>query len=129
MPLFMRCCQQDAEDYFEEMLELLSYVTYYAKDISPHLWELVPRLHAVYHEWGRDYVNNISVPLDNFISRSPEAFLTLQNGGLVQMVVSIIRDALVSTESVESFQETDAHGAPRLVESMLHACRGPSPGG
>ena len=124
MPLFTRCCQQDAEDYFEEMLELLAYITYYATDISPQLWELVPQLHAVYHDWGRDYVNNLSVPLDNFISRSPEAFLTLQNGGIVQMVVSIIRDALVSEHATESFQEGDAHGAPRLIESMMHACPG-----
>ena len=124
LPLFARCCEQDAEDYFEEMLELLSYITYYATAISAPLWELVPKLHAVYHDWGRDYINNLAVPLDNYISRSPDAFLTIQNGALVQMVVSIVRDALVSEHATESFQETDAHGAPRLIESMLHACRG-----
>ena len=28
---------EDAEDYFEEMLELLSYVTYYTYQISPQV--------------------------------------------------------------------------------------------
>merc|ERR1719502_1140438 len=124
MPLLVRCCQQDAEDYFEEMLELLSYITYYASEISPALWELVPRIHNVYHDWGRDYINNISVPLDNIITRSPDAFLTIQNGSLVQMVLSIIRDALVSELSVEGFQEGGSHGAPKLAESLLHNCHG-----
>jgi len=124
LPLFRRCCQQDAEDYLEEMLELLSYITYYASEISPQLWELVPCLHTVYQDWGREYMNSLAVPLENVISRSPEAFLTLHNGQLVQMVVSMCRDALVSEQAIESLTEPDQHGAPKLVEAILHSCRG-----
>ena len=124
MPLFARCCEQDAEDYFEEMLELLNYVVYYAESISPQLWSLVPKLHSIYHDWGREYLNQLGNCLDSFITRSPEAFLTINNGQLVQSIVSICRDALISDEAKESMQDYDQHGAPKLVESMLHACRG-----
>ena len=124
LPLFKRCIQDaDGEDYIEDMLEVLSYITYHAKAIPPPMWELVPMMHAAFHDWAREYLNQMMGPLDNLISRSPELFLTLENGRYVEMILSMCRLALIG-EGSDEIEESDLHGAPQLLESILQNCHG-----
>ena len=39
------------------------------------MWSLWPQLIACFHEWAVDYLENLLVPLDNFISRGTPHFL------------------------------------------------------
>jgi hypothetical protein len=39
------------------------------------MWSLWPQLIACFHEWAVDYLENLIVPLDNFISRGTPHFL------------------------------------------------------
>lgn len=47
--------------------------------ISSQIWSLWPLLYQAYNEWAFDYFENILVPIDNFISRGTEVFLSGQN--------------------------------------------------
>ena len=47
--------------------------------ISPRMWSLWPLLHTAYNEWAMDYLDNILVPLDNFISKGTEVFLACKS--------------------------------------------------
>ena len=47
--------------------------------ISEQMWTLWPQLIQCFHEWAIDYFENILVPLDNFISRGTDTFLSGQN--------------------------------------------------
>jgi hypothetical protein len=38
-----------------QLLEILSYLTYYNTTITPRIWSLWPQLHKVVMEWGIDY--------------------------------------------------------------------------
>ena len=76
MPLFTRCCREDAEDFFDEMLEVLQYLTFYTPVISARLWTLVPLMHEAFHTWAREYINGMLPALDNFVHRSTELFLS-----------------------------------------------------
>ena len=40
LPLLERLTRVEGEDYFEDALELLSYLTYYSPNISPGLWNI-----------------------------------------------------------------------------------------
>jgi hypothetical protein len=42
-----------------------------------------------YHKWAADYVNNMLAPIDNYMSRGTEVFLTTQNPNYVKMVMDI----------------------------------------
>lgn len=59
-------------------MEILSYVTYFTPTISPEIWALWPLLMASLREWAVDYFENMLVPLDNFISRGTDRFLTAE---------------------------------------------------
>jgi len=76
MPMLHKMMGESAREYFEDVNEVLSYLTYYSPAISDELWTIFPRLHEAFHTWAFEYVNNMLVPIDNFISRSTERFIT-----------------------------------------------------
>lgn len=54
--------------------------------ISSQMWTLWPLIYQSYNEWAFDYFENILVPLDNFISRGTEVFLSSQNPNYLEQV-------------------------------------------
>ena len=68
------------------------------------------------------------VPIDNFISRATERFIT--GGAMVgdeatpylAMVMSICRATL--TTHAQNLPDQEQHGACKLLESLLHNCHG-----
>ena len=96
LPLLERLTRVEGEDYFEDALELLSYLTYYSPNISPGLWSLYPRLHAAYLSFAKEHTNSIITPLDNYISRGTDAFLGLEGGRYVGMLLEMARAALIT---------------------------------
>ena len=124
LPLFRRCLgDAEGEDYIDDMLEILSYISYHAKPVSPELWQLVPLMHSAFNDWGMEYINQMMGPIDNFITRSPELFLGLENGKYVELVLGMCRLGLIG-ESHKDVDPNDLHGCPQLLESMLQNCPG-----
>lgn len=62
----------DDQDVYEEVLGIVSYLTYYSPSISLAMWQLYPIMCKALHDWAMDYFENILIPLDNYISRSTE---------------------------------------------------------
>lgn len=54
--------------------------------ISPRMWSLFPQLHQCYMEWGFNYLENLLVPLDNYISRGTDVFLSCKDPNYHAMV-------------------------------------------
>ena len=71
------------EEYFEEMLEVISYLTFYQPTISARMWQVLPWLHSAFHSWAKDYINQMLPPLNNFIHRGTAEFVTRENGQCV----------------------------------------------
>lgn len=44
-----------------QVLEMLSYLTYYGQSISERLWSLWPQIETAVNEWAFDYWENILV--------------------------------------------------------------------
>jgi hypothetical protein len=44
--------------------------------ISERVWSLWPQIHQCFHEWAVDYFEHILVPVDNYITRGTETFLS-----------------------------------------------------
>lgn len=78
-PMMWRMLSSEGQDVFEEILDLVAYFTYFAPAVSARMWTLWPRLHQCFDEWAIDSFDSILVPLDNFISRGTEVFLTSQS--------------------------------------------------
>lgn len=118
-PLMQKLISTEGQDVFEDVLELLAYFTYFPPTVSDRLWSLWPQLHSCLLEWAIDYWEHILVPLDNFISRGTERFLTCTNPNYQESVYQMVHHSLSG-----QFQEVDILSAPKLMEVVLQNCRG-----
>ena len=121
LPLLERLTRVEGEDYFEDALELLSYLTYYSPNISPGLWSLYPRLHAAYLSFAKEHTNSIITPLDNYISRGTDAFLTLEGGRYVGMLLEMARAALITYSDDQG--DADVFGGAQVTGRHCHHSR------
>ena len=71
MPVLVRMVSGGdvVDDLLEEVLELLSYMTYYAETLRPPMWALWPTLVRLPIAKGLEHFGTVLAPLDNFISK------------------------------------------------------------
>jgi len=118
MPIMRKMLTQDGYDVYEEVLEICSYMTYYAPAVSPGMWELWPIMVDALQTWGMQYFENVLVPMDNYISRGTETFLATQQ--CKEDVLRLASGVLMSPE----MQDPECFPAPKLLECVLQNCRG-----
>lgn len=51
------------------------------------MWSLWPLLHSAYNDWAMEYLDNILVPLDNFISKGTDVFLACKSPDYLAQVL------------------------------------------
>lgn len=82
-PILEKYSSEAGLDVFEEITQLITYLTYFAPAITPRMWTLFPRLLNCLDTWAIDYWSDTLLPLDNFISRGTEIFLTAPAASVV----------------------------------------------
>lgn len=55
--------------------------------ISPRMWSLWPLLYKAFNDWAGEYLDNILVPLNNFISKGTEVFLACKSPDYLAQVL------------------------------------------
>ena len=119
-PLMQRMISTDGQDVFEEVLEIVAYLTYYSPTISDRMWGLWPQLLAALDDWAIDYFDNILVPLDNFISRGTERYLAGTAPNYQADMFAAVQRILMNPE----VDDGDCKCAAQLIECVLLNCRG-----
>jgi len=103
-------------DMFSDYIQILTYFTFHG-DISDALWAVFDQYVEIYFSWGRDFLQELLKPFDNFISRSTDKFLSR---GSLEKIWNIYKNALESEHSGES----DAAIGCDLIEVVFVYCRG-----
>jgi hypothetical protein len=133
LPLVERLIDPDSSEFFEDVLEVLSYLTYYSPQISTDVLGLLPRLVAAFADWAIEFSNQMLVPLDNMVTRATDAFLAAtdaQGTPYVTLLLSLpervlgVGDGEPSAGRERLLPESECHGAVRLLQSLLHNCAG-----
>ncbi|KAL3141839.1 hypothetical protein ABBQ32_004507 [Trebouxia sp. C0010 RCD-2024] len=119
-PIMQAMCSEDGQDVFEEILEMISYFTYFSPEISARMWSLWPLLYKAFKEWAREYLDNILVPLNNFISKGTEVFLACKSPDYLAQA----SEMACKTLEDEKLGEEEVQPAPKLLEVILQNCRG-----
>ncbi|KAJ6808075.1 importin beta-like SAD2 [Iris pallida] len=120
LPIMHRMLTTDGQEVFEEVLEIVSYMTFYSPTISLEMWSLWPLMMKALEDWAIDFFENILVPLDNYISRSTTHFLTCKDPDYQQ----ILWIRLSSIMSDTNMEDTDIVPAPKLIEVIFQNCKG-----
>nr|CAD1836507.1 unnamed protein product [Ananas comosus var. bracteatus] len=120
LPIMQRMLTPDGEEVFEEVIEIVTYMTYFSPTISMAMWSLWPLIMDALQDWAVDFFENILVPLNNYISRDTAHFLACKEPDYQQSLwvtlSSIITDKNLNDDDIEP--------APKLIAAVLQNCNG-----
>ncbi|KAK9824621.1 hypothetical protein WJX72_011782 [[Myrmecia] bisecta] len=119
-PVMQKMCSAEGQEIFEEILEIISYFTYFSPEISARMWSLWPLLYQCFQDWAVDYFENILVPLDNYISRGTPVFVASTSPNYLEQASKMAESALTNAD----MDEDDVVSAPKLLEVIIQNCTG-----
>jgi len=128
VPLCLQILGNDGEyiEYLEYALDILTFLTYFPDEISPQLWEAFPLIYVAFDQWAFDYLNLMVPPLENFIGKSPQHFLSgrasTPEGDVTY--IDLVFSMVAKTVAEERSSESECRKALSLYMSILHNCRG-----
>ncbi|KAJ6686935.1 IMPORTIN-7 8 11 [Salix purpurea] len=120
LPIMRRMLTTDGQEVFEEVLEIVSYMTFFSPMISMEMWSLWPLMIEALGEWAIDFFPNILVPLDNYISRGTAHFLACREPDYQQSLWKMISSIMVDG----NLEDSDIEPAPKLIEVVFQNCKG-----
>ncbi|KAG9141479.1 hypothetical protein Leryth_001925 [Lithospermum erythrorhizon] len=120
LPIMRRMLTTDGQEVFEEVLEIVSYMTFFSPTISLDMWSLWPLMMEALSDWAIDFFPNILVPLDNYISRSTAHFLSCKEPDYQQSLWNMISSIMAD----KNFEDGDIEPAPKLIEVVFQSCKG-----
>ncbi|XP_043705839.1 importin beta-like SAD2 [Telopea speciosissima] len=120
LPIMRRMLTTDGQEVFEEILEIVSYMTFFSPTISLEMWSLWPLMMEALTDWAIDFFPNILVPLDNYISRSTEHFLTCKDPDYQQNLWNVLSSIMTD----KNMEDNDIEPAPKLIEVVFQNCKG-----
>ncbi|KAG6422846.1 hypothetical protein SASPL_113228 [Salvia splendens] len=120
LPIMRRMLTTDGQEVFEEVLEIVSYMTFFSPTISLEMWSLWPLMMEALADWAIDFFPNILVPLDNYISRSTAHFLTCKEPDYQQSLWTMVSSVMAD----KNLEDGDIEPAPKLIQVLFQNCRG-----
>lgn len=120
LPILRTMLTTDGQEVFEEILEIVSYMTFFSPTISLNMWGLWPLMMEALADWSIDFFPNILVPLNNYISRGTAHFLTCKEPDYQQSLWSMISSFMAD----KNMEDNDIEPAPKLIEIVFLNCRG-----
>jgi hypothetical protein len=120
LPIMTKMLTTDGQEIYEEVLEIVSYMTFFPPMISINMWSLWPLMTEALVDWAIDFFPNILVPLDNYISRGTLHFLTCKEPDYQQSLWKLISSIMGDTK----LEDGDIEPAPKLIEVLFQNCRG-----
>ncbi|XP_077226915.1 importin beta-like SAD2 [Tasmannia lanceolata] len=120
LPIMRRMLTIDGQEVYEEVLEIVSYMTFISPTISMEMWSLWPLMMEALADWAIDFFENILVPLDNYISRSTAHFLTCKDPDYQQSLWNMLSSVMAD----KTMEDHDIEPAPKLIEVVFQNCKG-----
>ncbi|KAE8658411.1 Importin beta-like SAD2-like protein [Hibiscus syriacus] len=120
LPIMQRMLTTDGREVFEEVLEIVSYMTFFSPTISLEMWSLWPLMFEALADWAIDFFPNILVPLDNYISRGTAHFLSCKEPDYQKSLWNMISSVMAD----KTLEDNDIEPAPKLIEVVFQNCRG-----
>jgi hypothetical protein len=120
LPIMQRMLTTDGQEVFEEVLEIVSYMTFFSPSISLEMWSLWAVMMEALADWAIDFFPNILVPLDNYISRGTAHFLTCKDPDYQQSLWNMVSSIMADKD----MEDNDIVPAPKLIEVVFQNCRG-----
>mmetsp|Transcript_103123 Transcript_103123/g.166244 ORF Transcript_103123/g.166244 Transcript_103123/m.166244 type:complete len:1085 (+) Transcript_103123:63-3317(+) len=123
VPLLHLCLSKDPSgdypytEFIEDVLEVMTRLTYYSPEISELLWTLYQPLATCLTEWALDYVSEFQMSFMNYISRASAAFVSVPQRP--ETMFRVCQRVLEHSNSLDS----DVVDICLLAQTMLLHCQ------
>uniref|UniRef100_A0A0G4I8L9 Importin N-terminal domain-containing protein n=1 Tax=Chromera velia CCMP2878 TaxID=1169474 RepID=A0A0G4I8L9_9ALVE len=126
----------DGGDFMEQAMDLLAYLTFYNPEIDNTLWSLFPRLHQsvcggstplfplpapLERGWAPDYIGNMLIPLDNYMTRGVDTFVAGHHPETGKPYRELVFEIVVRAFECEALSPPDLVMALR-IHGLLFEC-------
>ena len=119
-PLLNDAVHPKAAEFFEEVLNIINILLYLNPNpISPFMWSLLPRIIDAYETYATDYLACLVRPIDNYLSKGTQHFISCKQPNYLQLVLNIIERPLASQS-----EGSDSSYACKLLEAIFAHSRG-----
>eukprot|EP01126_Amoeba_proteus_P045958 TRINITY_DN5172_c0_g1_i2.p1 TRINITY_DN5172_c0_g1~~TRINITY_DN5172_c0_g1_i2.p1 ORF type:complete len:631 (+),score=189.97 TRINITY_DN5172_c0_g1_i2:875-2767(+) len=108
----------ELDELLTEYIVITAIMSFYSESISDNLWLMFDKLCDIYVEFGGGFLDELLGPLDNFVSRSTDKFLS--NPRYQQRLCSIYQRLLEDSSS----EERECGDAAQLMEVIFVYCKG-----
>eukprot|EP01094_Clydonella_sp_ATCC50884_P012896 TRINITY_DN2318_c0_g1_i1.p1 TRINITY_DN2318_c0_g1~~TRINITY_DN2318_c0_g1_i1.p1 ORF type:complete len:1032 (-),score=466.14 TRINITY_DN2318_c0_g1_i1:446-3541(-) len=100
-PLLSVGIDEDFHEFFEEIIRVVSFLTYYLDSHSERMWSLFPRLCQAFTDgWAIDSLPSMIIPLDNFMSKDRDVFLSQS---YMENVMGVVRAIIPDEHMPEKY--------------------------
>ncbi|CAA6659826.1 unnamed protein product [Spirodela intermedia] len=129
LPIMKRMLTTDGQDVFEEVLEIVSYMTFFSPTISLEMWSLWPLIMEALGDWAIDFFEILivffvccrySCSIRQLHIRGTSHFLTCKQPDYQQSLWNTL-SLIMSDRNIE---DGDIESAPKLIEVVFQNCKG-----
>eukprot|EP00003_Mantamonas_plastica_P027629 TRINITY_DN599_c0_g1_i3.p1 TRINITY_DN599_c0_g1~~TRINITY_DN599_c0_g1_i3.p1 ORF type:complete len:973 (+),score=438.01 TRINITY_DN599_c0_g1_i3:900-3818(+) len=120
MPVLRECLMEDGMEYFDEALEIISFLTYCTPEVSDDMWDLFPMITDAFFQFAYDYLGEMLRPLINYMTRDAERMVNGADGKYLKALLDMCEFMLVK----DHIAEFDAGSGAQLMINMLQYCEG-----
>lgn len=123
-PIFDQFLCELGMDILEELLELITYITYYSPSISPRMWSLYPRILEIMPVWGLDFFQDFVPVIDNYISRGLQVFVHSTDPPFLALTNGMLEKSYSQDSDGFGTDEEVYLGCAAIIQVILENCRG-----
>lgn len=123
-PILEQCLCEEGMDIIEELLEIITYITYYSPSISQRMWSLYPRILDIMPTWGTDFFQDFVPVIDNYISRGLHVFIHSTEPSFLALTNAMLEKSFNQESDGFGTDEEVYVGCAAIIQVILENCRG-----
>jgi hypothetical protein len=129
IPMIQLLLRDDGEhiDYLENTLDILSYLSFFSPHLTDQMWQFFPMMYVAFDNFACDYIDNFTIPMDNYISRGTDVFLGAGWGPAVcrgMTPLDMVTGMVLKSFENDGQSGVDSTKACKLLLSVFHHCHG-----
>lgn len=118
-PVIDSIIKRENQELIEDVVDMMTFFTYYPPQISARMWSLFPKVHSAYMTWAFESFEYFAAVLENFLIRGKETFVSCKSPDYFALFNQMVEHALTG-----DYQEVDFHPALKLIAVALQNLKG-----
>jgi hypothetical protein len=128
LPMLHSLLNKDASyEFIDGAISIISFFTYFGDTISPNMWTVCGPLLQSLNDWAIDYLDDMMIPLLNFVVKGTSTFLqatSATNGqSMVGLLLSVVEKIFTAPYDEDDDSPRDVKCAASMLTTLITCSR------